>query len=80
LVLHGGSGSGETAFKKAISAGIANIHISTELRVAYSKALREAMAKNPNEVIPYKLTEPGRAAVQKKAAEFIKLFGAAGKA
>jgi fructose-bisphosphate aldolase, class II len=80
LVLHGGSGSGDAAFKKAIAAGIANVHISTELRVAYSKALREAIKKNPSEVIPYKLSEPGRMAVQKKAAEFIKLFGAAGKA
>ena len=80
LVLHGGSGSGEAAFKKAIAAGIANIHISTELRVAYTKALRETIKKNPDEVVPYKLTGPSVEAVQKKAAEFIKLFGARGKA
>lgn len=80
LVLHGGSGSGDAAFKAAIRAGIANIHISTELRVAYTKTLRETIKNNPDEVIPYKLTEPARLAVQKKAAEFIKLFGAAGKA
>ena len=80
LVLHGGSGSGDAAFKKAIAAGIANIHISTELRVAYSKALRETIKKNPDEVVPYKLTAPSVEAVQKKATEFIKLFGAKGKA
>jgi fructose-bisphosphate aldolase class II len=80
LVLHGGSGSGDAAFKKAISAGIANIHISTELRVAFTKTLRETIKKNPDEVIPYKLTGASTLAVQKKAAEFIKLFGAAGKA
>jgi fructose-bisphosphate aldolase, class II len=80
LVLHGGSGSGETAFKKAIGSGMANIHISTELRVAFSNTLRETLKKNPDEVIPYKLTAPSTLAVQKKAAEFIKLFGAAGKA
>ncbi|RPI70918.1 MAG: class II fructose-bisphosphate aldolase [Desulfobacteraceae bacterium] len=80
LVLHGGSGSGDAAFKKAIRAGIANIHISTELRVAYTKTLRETMKKNPDEVIPYKLTAPATEAVKKKAMEFIKLFGANGKA
>jgi len=80
LVLHGGSGSGEVAFKKAIAAGIANVHISTELRVAYTKALRESIKKDPDEVVPYKLTGASTLAVQKKAAEFIKLFGAKGKA
>lgn len=80
LVLHGGSGSGEAAFKKATACGIANVHISTELRVAYSKTLRDTIKKNPDEVVPYKLTGPSMIAVQKKAAEFIKLFGAKGKA
>ena len=80
LVLHGGSGSGDAAFKKAIAAGISNIHISTELRVAYSKALRETLKKNPDEVVPYKLTGPSTLAVQNKAMEFIKLFGAKNKA
>lgn len=79
LVLHGGSGSGDAAFKAAIRAGIANIHISTELRVAYTKALRETIKKNPNEVIPYKLTMPATEAVKRKAMEFIRLFGATGK-
>jgi len=80
LVLHGGSGSGEAAFIEAIKCGIANVHISTELRVAFTKTLRETIKKNPDEVIPYKLTAPASLAVQKKAAEFINLFGAAGKA
>jgi fructose-bisphosphate aldolase class II len=80
LVLHGGSGSGEAAFRKAIAAGIANVHISTELRVAYTKALRDSIKKNPDEVVPYKLTGASTLAVQKKAIEFIKLFGAKNKA
>jgi len=80
LVLHGGSGSGDAAFKKAIASGIANIHISTELRIAFSAALRQTMKKLPNEVVPYKLTESAREAVKEKAKHFIRLFGAAGKA
>jgi fructose-bisphosphate aldolase, class II len=80
LVLHGGSGSGDEAFKKAIAAGIANIHISTELRIAFSATLRQTMKKLPDEVVPYKLTEAAREAVKERAKHFIKLFGAAGKA
>jgi len=80
LVLHGGSGSGNDAFKKAIAAGIANIHISTELRVAFTKTLRETIKKNPDEVAPLKLLAPSAEAVKIKAIELIKLFGAKGKA
>ncbi len=80
LVLHGGSGSGDEAFKKAIRAGIANIHVSTELRLAFSKTLRETLKANPDEVAPLKLMTPSADAVKIKAIELIKLFGAKGKA
>ncbi len=79
LVLHGGSGSGAPAFKKAIAAGISNIHISTELRMADTNALKESLQKNPDEITPYKLVEPSQEAIRKKAEYFIKLFGAIGK-
>jgi fructose-bisphosphate aldolase, class II len=80
LVLHGGSGSGDAAFRKAIASGIANIHVSTELRLAFSKTLRETLKKNPDEVAPLKLVAPSAEAVKIKAIELIKLFGAKGKA
>lgn len=80
LVLHGGSGSGATAFKKAIAAGITNIHISTELRLADVQALKKSIRQHPDEVAPYKLSEKSLKAVRAKAAYFIKLFGASGKA
>ncbi len=80
LVLHGGSGSGDAAFKQAIRAGVANIHISTELRIAYTKTLKDTIKKNPDEMTPYKLSEPSMEEVKKKAAAFIRLFGANGKA
>jgi len=80
LVLHGGSGSGEAAFKKAIAAGIANIHIFNRTARRLYQSLARDDQKNPDEVVPYKLTGPSVEAVQKKAAEFIKLFGAKGKA
>lgn len=80
IVLHGGSGSGAAAFKKAIVAGINNIHISTELRLADTHALRETIRRHPDEITPYKLVEPSKEAVRKKAEYFIKLFNAVRKA
>lgn len=75
LVLHGGSGIPEAQIKAAILAGISNIHINTELRVAYVSALREFLVKNPEETTPYKLfTEPA-AAVEELIKQKLALFG-----
>ena len=43
LVLHAGSGIPEDQIKLAIAAGIANIHINTELRVAFVNADRKSV-------------------------------------
>jgi len=75
LVLHGGSGISDEDMKKAIEAGIANIHINTEIRVAYTNALRKFLADNPDEVAPYKVTPAAVEAVQRVVEEKLKLFG-----
>ena len=79
LVLHGGSGSGKEAFVRAVRTGINNVHVSTELRVAYTETLKKTLKKNADEMTPYKLTEPSIESVKSKAIEFIKIFGANGK-
>ncbi|MBI2552101.1 class II fructose-bisphosphate aldolase [Candidatus Uhrbacteria bacterium] len=80
LVLHGGSGNSPAAFKKAIKLGINNIHISTELRIAYVKSEHASLHRQKNELAPYKLAAPVVEAVRKKAEYFIRLFGAYNKA
>ena len=55
LTLHGGSGTDEEDFRKAIGAGITMIHINTELRVAWRAGLAEALKRNCDAVAPYKL-------------------------
>jgi fructose-bisphosphate aldolase class II len=55
LTLHGGSGTDDEDLRKAIAAGINIIHINTELRVAWRRGLEEGLAKQPNEVVPYKI-------------------------
>ncbi|MDP2933128.1 MAG: class II fructose-bisphosphate aldolase, partial [bacterium] len=79
IVLHGGSGNSPIAFKKAIQAGISNIHISTQLRLADTHALKDAIRQNPQETTPYKLSEKSLDAVRKKAEQYIKIFGSVNK-
>lgn len=80
LVLHGGSGNSPIAFKKAIQAGVSNIHISTELRLADTHALKNTIRQNPSETTPYKLSEKSLLAVRKKTEQFIKIFDSDHKA
>lgn len=55
LTLHGGSGTDNDDFRKAIAAGISMIHINTELRVAWRTGLEQSLGKNTQSVAPYKL-------------------------
>ena len=75
MVLHGGSGIPDEQIKEAIKAGIANIHINTEIRTAYAEALRKFLAENPEETTPYKILAPAVEAARKKVEEKLKLFG-----
>ena len=74
LTLHGGSGTNDEDFRKAIAAGINVIHINTELRVAWRRGLEDAMRENPNEVVPYKLLQFALESVKQAAHARMKLF------
>lgn len=77
LTLHGGSGTDDDDLKKAIKAGISIIHINTEIRLAWRRALESALAKNPDEVTPYKLLAPAVAAIEQTVRKRLSLFGSA---
>ncbi len=74
LVLHGASGLKDEEIRAAIQSGIANIHINTELRVAYHEALEEELEKEPGQTTPYKFLEPSHEATKKIVLEKLKLF------
>jgi len=74
LVMHGGSGTPEEDIRKAIDLGIIKININTELRLAYTNALRKALQENPNEVVPYKYLQNAVEAVGKVVKQKITLF------
>lgn len=79
LVLHGGSGMSEADFKNAIAAGISMIHINTEIRVAFTKALKETIEKTPAETTPYKILAPSIEAMRKVIEEKLRIFGSINK-
>ena len=78
LTLHGGSGTDDEDFRKAIAAGINVIHINTELRVAWRHGLEDAMRENPNEVVPYKLLQFALDSVKQVVGARLKLFNGEG--
>ncbi len=80
LVLHGASGVPEDAIQKAISIGICKINIDTDLRQAFTAAIKQVLAEKPGEIDPRKLLGPGREALKQVAKQKIQLFGSAGQA
>lgn len=76
LTLHGGSGTDDEDFVRAISAGINIIHINTELRVTWRRSLESSLASRPNEVVPYKILPPVVESVKQVVSSRLKLFNA----
>ncbi|MBI5140391.1 MAG: class II fructose-bisphosphate aldolase [Candidatus Vogelbacteria bacterium] len=73
-VLHGGSGLKDENFTKGIAVGLLIVHISTEIRVAWRKALMTSLAENPDEIAPYKLLANSVKAVEEVVTKKLKLF------
>jgi fructose-bisphosphate aldolase, class II len=74
LTLHGGSGTEDEDFRRAIAAGINIVHINTELRVAWRRSLEQNLARDANEVVPYKILRPVVDAVKQVVSSRLRLF------
>jgi len=73
MTLHGGSGTNDEDFKKAIKAGMTIVHVNTEIRLAWRRAMETALAAEQS-VVPYKLLVHVVAAIQKVVAARLELF------
>jgi len=80
MVLHGGTGLSEDAFKDLIARGCAKVNISTALKVIYLDSTRAFLDENPGKYDPPSLFRDQRAAVKAMAERHLTLFGSAGKA
>lgn len=74
LVLHGASGNTAEDIQACIKAGVAIVHVNTELRLAYRASLVKALSEDPEEVAPYKYLKPAKLAMQKVVEEKLKIF------
>lgn len=74
LVLHGASGLPNDQIKESIQSGITNVHINTEIRVAYHDKLAEEFKKEPDQTTPYKYLADSLDAVKELVVAKLKLF------
>ena len=80
LTLHGASGTDDNDLREAIAAGITVVHINTEVRLAWRRGLDSSLAKQPNEIVPYKLLPPVVDSVKRLVTARLALFGAGRRA
>lgn len=80
LVMHGASGVPDNQIRAAIKMGVAVFNIDTDLRVAFNKALRSNLKKNPQIYDPRKILGPATDALQAMAETKLKLMHTSGKA
>ena len=72
--MHGGSGTNDDDFKRAIKAGMTIVHVNTEIRIAWRRGVEAGLAADPNEVAPYKILKPAVEAVKKVVSSRLELF------
>lgn len=73
-------GVSDEHIKKAIKAGINKINVDTDLRIAFTAAVREALAADTKNIDPRKYLAPARDLITKVVREKMRLFGCSGKA
>lgn len=80
IVLHGASGVLEKQLERAIGYGVRIINIDTELRLAFSNAMRQILEKDSLIYDPRQIFAPATDILQKVVEEKINMFGSEGKA
>ncbi|MBB5324023.1 fructose-bisphosphate aldolase class II [Anoxybacillus tepidamans] len=80
LVLHGGTGIPTEQIQRAISLGTSKINVNTENQMAFTKVVREVLAKDEKVYDPRKIIGPGRDAIKTTVIGKMREFGSSGKA
>ena len=79
MVLHGASGLSDEDVRDCIARGICKVNFATELRAAYTKAVREVLA-DPSVIDPKAYGKAGRAAVKELVKSRMLVCGCDGRA
>lgn len=80
LVLHGASGLSDYDVRHAVELGIAKVNFATELRCAYTDAVRAYLQKDAEVFDPKKYGSAARDAVKRRVMEKMTLCGCGNKA
>lgn len=80
LVLHGASGLSESDVRECVSKGMCKVNFATELRVAYTDAVKKLLAEAPKTYDPKKLGLVATEAVKEQVIARMKMCGCVGKA
>ncbi len=75
ISMHGGSGVRAADVRRAAKKDVVKMNVSTELRVAWAKAIRKSLVDDREEIVPYKILPPVIDAVQSVVADKIDLLG-----
>lgn len=79
LVLHGSSGVPDETIVRGIRSGLTKINVSTHLNAAFTRTIREYLARHPAAVDSRSYVAAGRDAVQHEAARLLTLFASTTK-
>lgn len=80
LVLHGASGLSEDDVKECVQRGMCKVNFATELRVAYTDAVKKLLQEKPDTFDPKKLGIVAMEAVKEQVMIRMKMCGCDGKA
>ena len=80
LVLHGASGLTDEDVSDCVKRGICKVNFATELRAAYTKAVKELLEEKPDTIDPKAYGKAGIAAVKELVKGRMKVCGCDGKA
>lgn len=78
LVLHGASGLTDEQVISCVKEGICKVNFATELRIAYTNGVKEALLENP--IDPKAYGKAGRKSVQALVEKWMSVCGASGRA
>ncbi len=77
LVLHGTSGVDDEVVKECVQRGICKVNYATDLRIAYTRGVKEVLAENPDTIDPKKYGARGREYVKQYVMEKMQVVGSA---
>ena len=80
LVLHGASSTPPEIIREVIARGIRKINIDTDLRLAFTRKLRETLKEDRDMYDPRDELKPSIEEVKEVVAENMRVFGSSGKA